>query len=92
MFKFSGWPESMRLMSGSGPLGPILNGVWQSMQAGSGDDIFAALGFSAAFLVGRIGGRQPGEAEGGDAGHERDRGGRANGAMVASHGVLSFRE
>src|SRR3954452_6660137 len=28
----SGWPESMRLMSGSGPLGPILSGVWQSLQ------------------------------------------------------------
>src|SRR5687767_8762928 len=29
----SGWPESMRVMSGSGPFGPILNGVWQSMHA-----------------------------------------------------------
>jgi hypothetical protein len=28
----SGCPDSMRLMSGSGPFGPILNGVWQSWQ------------------------------------------------------------
>ena len=28
----SGWPDSMRLMSGSGPFGPSLNGVWQSWQ------------------------------------------------------------
>src|SRR5688572_32908852 len=28
---FSGWPESMRLMSGSGPLGPTFHGVWQSL-------------------------------------------------------------
>src|SRR4051812_8452219 len=27
-----GWPESIRAMSGSGPLGPILSGVWQSLQ------------------------------------------------------------
>ena len=27
-----GWPLSARLMSGSGPFGPILNGVWQSWQ------------------------------------------------------------
>src|SRR4051812_17469822 len=29
----SGWPESMRSMSGSGPFGPIFVGVWQSLQA-----------------------------------------------------------
>jgi hypothetical protein len=28
----SGWPESMRVMSGSGPFGPIFIGVWQSLQ------------------------------------------------------------
>src|SRR5690349_9759655 len=28
----AGWPESMRVMSGSGPLGPITHGVWQSLQ------------------------------------------------------------
>src|SRR5262245_55320258 len=28
----SGWPDSMRDMSGSGPVGPILSGVWQSLQ------------------------------------------------------------
>ena len=27
-----GWPESARLMSGSGPFGPIFQGVWQSLQ------------------------------------------------------------
>src|SRR5215470_19589376 len=27
----SGWPESIFDMSGSGPFGPILNGVWQSL-------------------------------------------------------------
>src|SRR5687768_4292754 len=26
-----GWPESMRLMSGSGPFGPTIHGVWQSL-------------------------------------------------------------
>src|SRR6478672_2351546 len=30
--KFSGWPESIRDMSGSGPCGPIFHGVWQSLQ------------------------------------------------------------
>src|SRR4029450_7667490 len=29
----SGCPESMRLMSGSGPAGPTCHGVWQSLQA-----------------------------------------------------------
>src|SRR5687768_3565843 len=29
---FSGWPLSARVMSGSGPFGPTLNGVWQSLQ------------------------------------------------------------
>src|SRR6187431_1163183 len=29
----SGCPDSMRSMSGSGPLGPILAGVWQSWHA-----------------------------------------------------------
>src|SRR5688572_13593077 len=29
---FSGWPDSMRLMSGSGPAAPIFHGVWQSLQ------------------------------------------------------------
>src|SRR3982751_4478485 len=29
----SGWPESIRLASGSGPLAPIFSGVWQSPQA-----------------------------------------------------------
>src|SRR6185436_3738105 len=28
----AGWPVSMRDMSGSGPLGPIFHGVWQSLQ------------------------------------------------------------
>src|SRR5512134_2967259 len=28
----SGWPESARLMSGSGPFGPTTHGVWQSWQ------------------------------------------------------------
>src|SRR5215467_6138889 len=28
----AGWPESMRVMSGSGPFGPSLSGVWQSWQ------------------------------------------------------------
>src|SRR5215470_14886157 len=28
----SGWPDRKRDMSGSGPLGPILSGVWQSLQ------------------------------------------------------------
>src|SRR5262245_3031989 len=28
----SGWPDSARDMSGSAPLGPSLNGVWQSWQ------------------------------------------------------------
>src|SRR4051812_44071675 len=28
----SGWPESIRDMSGSGPLTPIFSGVWQSWQ------------------------------------------------------------
>src|SRR5512134_306363 len=27
-----GWPDSARVMSGSGPLGPITHGVWQSWQ------------------------------------------------------------
>src|SRR6185503_20656366 len=27
-----GWPERERLMSGSGPFGPIIQGVWQSLQ------------------------------------------------------------
>src|SRR5262245_9142485 len=31
-FTFCGCPESMRDVSGSGPFGPILNGVWQSLQ------------------------------------------------------------
>ena len=30
--KSAGWPESARLMSGSGPLGPTFHGVWQSWQ------------------------------------------------------------
>src|SRR5688572_13480532 len=30
--KFSGWPDRYRSGSRSGPLGPILNGVWQSAQ------------------------------------------------------------
>src|SRR6185436_1130661 len=30
---WEGWPESMRDMSRSGPLGPIFSGVWQSWQA-----------------------------------------------------------
>src|SRR5918997_4893164 len=32
MMKSCGWPDSARVMSGSGPFGPILNGVWQSWQ------------------------------------------------------------
>src|SRR5262252_9145798 len=28
----SGWPDRKRDMSGSGPLGPIFSGVWQSLQ------------------------------------------------------------
>src|SRR5689334_19706271 len=32
MTSCDGWPESMRVMSGSGPLGPIFSGVWQSLQ------------------------------------------------------------
>src|SRR5215467_10717953 len=28
----SGWPDSIRPMSGAGPFGPIFNGVWQSLQ------------------------------------------------------------
>ena len=28
----SGWPDSIRDMSGSGPFGPSFNGVWQSWQ------------------------------------------------------------
>src|SRR5262245_11118818 len=28
----AGWPVSARVMSGSGPLGPIVHGVWQSLQ------------------------------------------------------------
>src|SRR5262245_65936086 len=28
----SGWPDSMRLKSGSGPFSPIFSGVWQSLQ------------------------------------------------------------
>src|SRR3982751_5146546 len=31
-FTFCGCPESMRDMSGSGPWGPIVMGVWQSLQ------------------------------------------------------------
>src|SRR5262245_21226015 len=31
MTSASGCPDSMRDMSGSGPLGPIFNGVWQSL-------------------------------------------------------------
>src|SRR5687768_15545814 len=27
----SGWPDSMRVMSGAGPLGPGFHGVWQSL-------------------------------------------------------------
>src|SRR5262245_66244024 len=27
-----GWPDNARLISGSGPLGPICHGVWQSWQ------------------------------------------------------------
>src|SRR5690348_6927893 len=27
-----GWPERKRVMSGWGPVGPILNGVWHSLQ------------------------------------------------------------
>src|SRR5438094_10444804 len=30
---FSGCPDSIRVMSGSGPFFPILKGVWQSLQA-----------------------------------------------------------
>src|SRR5512140_2958584 len=30
--RFSGCPESMRVISGSGPFGPIFRGVWQSLQ------------------------------------------------------------
>ena len=30
--KSAGWPVSARLMSGSGPRGPIFHGVWQSLQ------------------------------------------------------------
>src|SRR6187399_1113378 len=29
----SGWPDSIRVMSGSAPFGPAFNGVWQSMHA-----------------------------------------------------------
>src|SRR3954469_14217831 len=32
MTTVSGWPESMRLASGSGPFAPIFIGVWQSPQ------------------------------------------------------------
>src|SRR3954469_13221536 len=32
MVNESGCPDSIRDMSGSGPLGPILSGVWQSLQ------------------------------------------------------------
>src|SRR5574337_276889 len=28
----AGWPESIRLMSGAGPFGVIVSGVWQSLQ------------------------------------------------------------
>ena len=30
MFNEAGWPDNMRLMSGSGPSFPIFQGVWQS--------------------------------------------------------------
>ena len=29
--KSAGWPESARVMSGSGPFGPSFQGVWQSL-------------------------------------------------------------
>src|SRR5688572_23197563 len=32
IFSDSGWPERSRDGSGSGPLGPIFQGVWQSLQ------------------------------------------------------------
>src|SRR6188768_156598 len=32
MTKSCGCPESMRVMSGSGPCAPIFHGVWQSLQ------------------------------------------------------------
>src|SRR5262245_30551627 len=32
MTRSAGWPESSRDMSGSGPLGPSFQGVWQSLQ------------------------------------------------------------
>src|SRR5262245_13213513 len=32
IFMASGWPDSMRVMSGSGPAAPIFQGVWQSLQ------------------------------------------------------------
>src|SRR5690242_13090920 len=32
IFTASGWPDSIRVMSFSGPFGPIFHGVWQSLQ------------------------------------------------------------
>ena len=32
MASASGWPANRRVRSGSGPRGPFLSGVWQSMQ------------------------------------------------------------
>jgi hypothetical protein len=37
----AGWPDNIRVMSGSGPFAPIFNGVWQSLHD------FAGAGFAA---------------------------------------------
>src|SRR6478672_5465977 len=52
----SGWPESMRLMSGSGPLGPIFNGVWQSLQTITVTRYLPRSTWVAAALAGLAGG------------------------------------
>ena len=43
----SGWPDSMRLMSGSGPFGPISHGVWQSLQPATVTRYLPRASFSA---------------------------------------------
>src|SRR5688572_16206126 len=46
---FSGWPESMRLMSGSGPFEPTFQGVWQSLQPATVTRYFPRASLSSAW-------------------------------------------
>jgi hypothetical protein len=43
----SGWPETMRLMLGLGPPGPIFKGVWQSLQPAIATSYLPRATFSA---------------------------------------------